>query len=329
MKHSKAKFTLAQMEKGIRAGNPVVLAKALTLVESTLLQDQRKGRKLIHRIPGKNSTVRVGITGAPGVGKSTFIEAFGKYLTSTGKKVAVLAIDPSSQKTKGSILGDKTRMQDLSKDPQAFIRPTASGTSQGGVANSTYESILLCEAAGFDVVIVETVGVGQSEVAVRGLVDFFLLLMLPGAGDDLQGIKKGIMEMADGIVITKADDDNLKRAKQAQADLKHALHLFQKGESGCVPGVVLSSALENKGISETWQMIESYQSATKANHYFQNNRNFQKLSWFHQSLTHHVLTVIQSGKLRLKVRAAEAAILNNKMLPSQAAEEIIRAFLKT
>lgn len=328
MKHSKAKLTLAEIEKGILAGNPIVLAQALTLVESTLRTDQIKGRKLINRIPRRDDTIRLGITGAPGVGKSTFIEAFGKYLTSTGKKVAVLAIDPSSQKTRGSILGDKTRMQELSKDAQAFIRPTAAGASQGGVANSTFESILMCEAAGFDVVIVETVGVGQSEVAVRGLVDFFLLLMLPGAGDDLQGIKKGIMEMADGIVITKADGDNLKRAKQAQADMNYAFHLFQTGESGWKPSVVLTSAYEYKGMTETWQMIESFKSATEKNHYFHDNRNAQKLNWFHQSLTRHLLSTIHSGKLRVKVKAAEAAILNDKTLPSQAAEEIIRAFAK-
>lgn len=330
MKPANTRLSLTQLEQGIRAGDAVILAKALTLVESTLRADQKKGQQLLMRLmPAGAGSIRIGITGIPGVGKSTFIEAFGKYLTSTGKRVAVLAIDPTSQKTRGSILGDKTRMEALSRDPLAFIRPTASGHTAGGIAAKTFESIALCEAAGFDVILVETVGVGQSEVAVRGLVDFFLLLMLPGAGDDLQGIKKGIMEMADGIVITKADGDNLKRAKQAQADLNHALHLFQTGESGWRPKVIMTSAVEKTGVAETWQMVENFLHDTRANGFFASNRNHQKLEWFRRALaqrTHE--EILSTARIRSAIKKAEERILKNEVFPGQAAEEIIQTFLK-
>ncbi|MEQ8425385.1 MAG: methylmalonyl Co-A mutase-associated GTPase MeaB, partial [Cyclobacteriaceae bacterium] len=224
---SASRLTTDAYIKGILAQDRVVLSRAITLVESQLTSDQFLAEDLIQTLlPKTGNAIRIGITGIPGVGKSTFIESFGKYLTAIGKKLAVLAIDPSSQRTKGSILGDKTRMEELSKDDNAFIRPTSAANALGGVSDRTREAILLCEAAGFDVIIVETVGVGQSEIAVRSMVDFFLLLLIGGAGDELQGIKKGIMEMADGVVITKADGDNTKRAQQAQTDYQHALHLF-------------------------------------------------------------------------------------------------------
>lgn len=277
------RLTLSDYVSGIRHGDKVVLAQAITLVESQLASDAPLAEELIEALlPLSGNSIRVGITGSPGVGKSTFIETFGKYLTAQNKKVAVLAIDPSSTKTKGSILGDKTRMDDLSKDPLAFIRPTATGNALGGVADRTREAILLCEAAGFEIIVIETVGVGQSETAVRSMVDFFLLLMLPGAGDELQGIKKGIMEMADGIVITKADGDNQKRATQAQADFQHALHLFQLPESGWSPKVLTSSAIEKKGIAETWNMIEEYKKVTYQNGFFKQNRQNQNLQWLEE-----------------------------------------------
>lgn len=234
----KQRLTTEEYANGIASGDRVILAKAISLAESSLPEDQKQSTELLARLNLKTvDTIRIGITGVPGVGKSTFIEAFGKHITSLNKKIAVLTIDPSSQLTKGSILGDKTRMDELSKNPLAFIRPSASGNTLGGTTGRTRECIILCEAAGYEVIVVETVGVGQSETGVKNLVDFFLLLMLAGAGDELQGIKKGIMEMADAMVITKADGDNVKRAKEAQADYQHALHLFSDSASGWKPEV--------------------------------------------------------------------------------------------
>jgi len=285
MKALKTKLIdVGELEQGLFEGNRIALAKAITLVESDHVDDQQKAEELIENIlPRTGNSIRIGITGVPGVGKSTFIEAFGKLLTSQGKKIAVLAVDPSSQKTKGSILGDKTRMEELSKDPQAFIRPSATRGSLGGVTNSTRESILLCEAAGFDVIIIETVGVGQSEIAVREMTDFFLLLALAGAGDELQGIKKGIMEMADGIAITKADGENIKATQQALADYRHAIHFFRSADSGWTPSVLTTSALENKGMQEVWTMIQKFESLTKGNSFFNEQRKQQEILSFHQA----------------------------------------------
>ncbi len=285
-KIERKRLSVADYRQGLRNHDTLILAQAITLVESQLANDQHLANELIQSIlPLCGQSLRIGITGVPGVGKSTFIETFGTFLTQQNKKVAVLAIDPSSGKTKGSILGDKTRMEELAKNPFAFIRPTATGTALGGVANRTREAILLCEAAGFDVVIVETVGVGQSETMVRGMVDYFLLLMLAGAGDELQGIKKGIMEMADGVVVTKADGENHKRAIQAQADLQHALHLFQLAESGWTPTVSTSSALEKKGLEETWRMMEHYKNFTDQNGFFKANRQSQNNLWLEERFT--------------------------------------------
>ena len=314
----------------IPKGNSVMLAQAITLVESNLPEDIITANKLVESLllfTGKS--VRMGITGEPGVGKSTFIETFGKHLTSLSKKIAVLAVDPSSTKTKGSILGDKTRMEELSKDAFAFIRPTATRSALGGVADRTREAILLCEAAGFEIIIIETVGVGQSETTVRNLVDFFMLLMLAGAGDELQGIKKGIMEMADGIVITKADGNNTKNANQARADFEYALHLFSESDSGWKPKVITSSALEKKGITETWSLIEQYVAFTKTSGYFEKNRTQQNLVWFHEHMNQLLQQkLVQDTDLNSKIKNFEKEIADKKILPSHAAQQIIQDFLK-
>ena len=241
---------------GVLNGNITFLSKAITLVESTNIKHQQKANEILNFcLPHANKSIRIGITGVPGVGKSTFIETFGKYLTAQGKKVAVLAVDPSSSVNKGSILGDKTRMEALVTDKNAFIRPSPSGTSLGGVAQKTRESIILCEAAGFDTIIIETVGVGQSETVVHSMVDFFLLLKLAGAGDELQGIKRGIIEMADAIVINKADGENKQNAKIAKVAFNRALHLYPLKESKWQPKVLTASALHNSGVEEIDNMI--------------------------------------------------------------------------
>ncbi len=321
---------LANFITEIPKGNKVMLAQAITLVESTLAEDIILANDVVENLlPLTGKSIRIGITGIPGVGKSTFIETFGKHITSLSKKIAVLAVDPSSAKTKGSILGDKTRMEELSKDSLAFIRPTATRTALGGVADRTREAILLCEAAGFEIVIIETVGVGQSETAVRNLVDFFLLLMLAGAGDELQGIKKGIMEMADTIVITKADGDNIKQANQAKTDYQYALHLFSESESGWKPGVITSSALEKKGITETWKLIKEYIEFTKSNRHFERNRTQQNLVWFHEQMGLLLQSqLIQDKNIGAQIKAYEKEIIDNKILPSRAAQKIIQTFLK-
>ena len=270
---------------GLLNGNKTQLSKAITLIESNASKHEQAVKKIIAAsLPKANKSTRIGITGVPGVGKSTFIESFGNYLIQQGKKVAVLAVDPSSSVSGGSILGDKTRMEELVKSEDAFIRPTASGDSLGGVARKTRESIILCEAAGFDVILIETVGVGQSETAVHSMTDFFLLLKLAGAGDELQGIKRGIIEMADAILINKADGQNEKPAKQAKAEFKRALHLYPEKESRWQPKVKLCSALHNLGIEKAWEMLTSYFELTKKNGFFEENRKQQNKYWLLQSI---------------------------------------------
>src|SRR5210317_2149797 len=240
----KKRLEASEYIEGVLKGDRVVLSRAITVIESNLSSDKRLAKEIIQAIlPHSGNSIRIGITGVPGVGKSTFIEAFGKLLIRMGHRVAILSIDPSSQRTKGSILGDKTRMEELANMPEAYIRPSASGDTLGGVANKTGETMLLCEAAGYDIILIETVGVGQSETAVHGMTDFFLLLMLSGAGDELQGIKKGIMEMADMLVIHKADGDNIKKSQMAKIQYQNALHIFPLAESGWTPVVSTASAL--------------------------------------------------------------------------------------
>lgn len=279
-KNRSKQYSADEFVSKILAGDIPFLSRAITLVESTHEAHQQKANEILERcLPYANKSIRIGITGIPGVGKSTFIESYGKYLTAKNKKVAVLAIDPSSTINKGSILGDKTRMEELVKDSNAYIRPSPSGTSLGGVAQKTKESIILCEAAGFDTVIIETVGVGQSETAVHSMVDFFLLLKISGAGDELQGIKRGIIEMADAIVINKADGDNLKNATIAKSAFNKALHLYPPKESGWRPKVAICSALHNDGIEKIDQLILDYIALTKKNNYFNFRRNQQNNYW--------------------------------------------------
>lgn len=315
--------------EGILAQNRVVLSRAITLVESTLPSDLALSQQLLDALlPYTGRSVRVGITGVPGVGKSTFIETFGQYLTTElNKKIAVLAIDPSSQLTKGSILGDKTRMETLSRNPLAYIRPSPTGGTLGGVANKTRESILLCEAAGFEVILVETVGVGQSETLVRGMVDFFLLLMLAGAGDELQGIKKGIMEMADGLAITKADGANEPLAKAAQVEYQNALHLFPRAVSGWIPEVVTSSAINGKGIGEIWRMVENYVVFTQKSGYFAELRQQQQLAWMNEYIRQSLeLSFFEQPVVKVQLSTLSHRVSSGQMLPLQAAKQLLNSF---
>jgi len=271
--------------QGILAGDRLMLSRAITLAESRLPADADLAGEVLQAVmPHTGSSLRVGITGVPGVGKSTFIEAFGTHLTALGHPLAVLAVDPTSQRSGGSILGDKTRMEHLSRDPRAYVRPSPTGRSLGGVTAGTRQAILLCEAAGFGLILVETVGVGQSETAVRDMTDFFLLLMLAGAGDELQGIKRGIVEMADAILITKADDQNGAATRRAQADYRNALHLFPPAPSGWTPEVLPCSAVTGQGLAETWDMLNRYRQTTTQNGYFARNRQAQNLSWLHATI---------------------------------------------
>ncbi len=303
----------------------MLLSRAITLVESTLPSDQDLAHRVMELVlPQAGKSVRVGITGVPGVGKSTFIEAFGNYLLEEpGRKLAVLAIDPTSQRTGGSILGDKTRMETLSANPRAYIRPSPAGKTLGGVARSTRESILLCEAAGFDVIFVETVGVGQSETAVHEMVDFFLLLMLAGAGDELQGIKKGIMEMADAIAITKADGANLPPATSAQAEYQSALHLFPVGPSKWNPQVTVCSAYEKTGLAPIWDLVQQYVQQTQANGFFQQRRQEQNLHWLKHSIRQQLEErFYQHPAIRAQWQAVADQVTQGQKSPFAAASEL-------
>lgn len=329
-KHRKKKLSVEDLTKGVLNGDKAILARAITVVESTKNEDLKKAYSLIENcLLKKSNSIRIGITGVPGVGKSTFIEIFGKTLTNLGKKVAVLAVDPTSTLSKGSILGDKTRMQELVKDPNAFIRPSPSGESLGGVARKTRESVILCEAAGFDIVLIETVGVGQSETAVHSMVDFFLLLKLAGAGDELQGIKRGIMEMADAVVINKAEGDNLKRALRAKVEFERALQLYPPKENGWIPKVSTCSSIENTGIIEIWETIKQFLDTTKDLGYFEINRQNQNKYWLLQTinelLKQHFYEV-SSVKENLEKMMQQVA--KEKISPFRAAEVLMAGYKK-
>lgn len=321
--------SLQEYTEGLLNGNRFMLSRAITLIESQRPSDKQLAIELLQGLPTitAKQSIRIGITGSPGVGKSTFIESFGQYLTSKGKKLAVLAIDPSSQKTGGSILGDKTRMEQLSRNPNAYIRPSAAGATLGGVARKTRESIQLCEVAGFDVIIVETVGVGQSEVMVKEMTDFFLLLMLAGAGDELQGIKKGIMEMTDAMAITKADGENLLNAKRARAEYKNALHLFPPNPSGWIPQVTTCSALENQGMEEVWALIEQFQEQMLAKGWLQSNRAKQRLHWMNDTIREELQRrFYQDPDIAMQLPEVTSQVRKGEMPPHAAALFLLSRF---
>lgn len=315
--------------EGVLAGDRVLLSRAITLIESTLEEDQRLAEMVMEKIiPHSGRSIRVGITGVPGVGKSTFIESFGKKILDKGHKVAVLAIDPSSQKSHGSILGDKTRMEGLSSDKRAYIRPSPAGETLGGVTARTREAMLLCEAAGFDVILIETVGVGQSEIAVKGMVDFFLLLMLSGAGDELQGIKKGIIEMCDAMVINKADGDNLEPAKRAKREYANALHLFPIRENGWYPKVEICSSIELTGLSEIWDMIQDYREKMISNGFFAKNRSDQNENWLYE----HIMYLLKTGfynnpEIKKKIAESIPDIKSGTISPIATARSLIQMYV--
>ncbi|NOX45859.1 MAG: methylmalonyl Co-A mutase-associated GTPase MeaB [Chlorobi bacterium] len=313
---------------GIKKGNRTILSKAITLIESSLPKHQELAREIVEKcLLFSGNSIRVGITGVPGVGKSTFIEALGKQLTSDGHKLAVLAIDPSSQRTKGSILGDKTRMADLAVDKNAFIRPSPSAGTLGGVARKTKEIIVLCEAAGFDVVFIETVGVGQSETAVHSMVDFFLLLMLAGAGDELQGIKRGIMEMADAIIINKADGDNIKKAELAKREYENALHLFPASSSGWVPKAGTCSALSKDGVAGVWEIINEYGEFTKRNGFFSKKRQGQEIKIMFETIKESLDDSFKNNPaVTAQLPVLKEKVLNGNMSSYKAARELLDVY---
>ncbi len=311
---------------GVLKCNITILSKAVTLIESSNLKHQGIAQEIIAGcLPFSGNSIRIGITGVPGVGKSTFIEALGKYITGKGDKLAVLAIDPSSERSKGSILGDKTRMEELSGDKNAYIRPSPSAGSLGGVARKTRETIILCEAAGFNHIFIETVGVGQSETAVHSMTDFFLLLKLAGAGDELQGIKRGIMEMADVIAINKADGKNLESAMIAKAQFNNAIHLFPKKESGWDPKVLTCSAVNKEGITEIWNEIENYKLLTINNGFFNIKRNRQSIFWMHETINDSLKrNFYDNPKIQNKINEMEEYVLSEKISPFMAAGELLK-----
>jgi LAO/AO transport system kinase len=318
-KLKKRKFTSEEIANELIQGDTTQLSRAITLIESNLDEHNQQAQEILKIcLPHAGNSIRIGITGVPGVGKSTFIESFGKHLTLKGLKVAVLAIDPSSERTKGSILGDKTRMEKLANDKNAFIRPSPSAGSLGGVARKTRETVFLCEAAGFDVIVIETVGVGQSETAVHSMVDFFLLLMLSGAGDELQGIKRGIMEMADLIAITKADGANIHKANIAKLEYLNALHLFPPTESKWKPDVVTCSAVEEIGVNCIWEKLSAYRSLTMENGFFENRRKHQNQYWMFETINEK----LKSNFYNHKLIAGEIEDYTNKVL-----EKKISSFL--
>lgn len=309
-------------------GDKTALSRAITLIESTRRQDIEAAHTIIETcLPHANKSIRIGITGVPGVGKSTFIEVFGKFLTAREKKVAVLAVDPSSSVSKGSILGDKTRMEMLTRDNHAFIRPSPSGDTLGGVARKTRETIILCEACGFDTIIIETVGVGQSEMVVHSMVDFFLLLKLAGAGDELQGIKRGIMEAADAVVIHKADGENLKASRRARTDFMRALHLYPPKKNGWTPKVLTASAVENKGIEEIWEVITSYVHANTTSGFLNQQRVQQNKYWLLQTIEERLKAdFYQHTSVDITLKKLLTAVENNEISPFAAAQKLFSVY---
>lgn len=327
----KKMLTVDQYVDGILAGDRTILSKAVTLVESSKKEHYEMAQQIIERcLPHSGKSIRIGITGVPGVGKSSTIETLGKHVTNQGHKLAVLAIDPSSERSKGSILGDKTRMEELSTNVNAYIRPSPSAGSLGGVARKTRETIILCEAAGYDVIFIETVGVGQSETVVHSMVDFFLLLMLSGAGDELQGIKRGIMEMADTITINKADGDNIERAELARVQYMNALHLFPPTASGWTPQVLTSSAYKGTGIAEVWKTISNYLSHTNQNGYFQERRREQAKYWMYETINEQLRSSFyQNEVVKNIIDDKELQVLNDELSSFIAAKQLLDIYYQS
>lgn len=321
----KSEFDIDALCDSLLNGNITALSKAITLIESTKSEHRPLAHQLLQQcLPYSNDSTRIGITGVPGVGKSTFIESLGSLMVSETNKIAVLAVDPSSSVSKGSVLGDKTRMQQLANHPDVYIRPSAAGSTLGGVARKTRETILLCEAFGFNTIIVETVGVGQSETVVHSMVDFFLVLKLSGAGDELQGIKRGIIELADSIVINKADGDNLQRAKIAKTDFSRALKLYPAKENGWKPKVLLTSATENKGMLEVRDLIDQYIKTSKENLSFEQKRQEQNKFWLFQSIEEHLKeNFYQKSEIQEALQQQLKAIEEHKITPFAAAQYLI------
>ena len=330
-KPKRRQLSVGDYVEGIVKGDITVLSRAVTLVESVKPEHQVLAQEVLEKcLPYTGNSVRVGISGVPGAGKSTSIDVFGLHvLQEYGGKLAVLAIDPSSERSKGSILGDKTRMEKLSVHPDSFIRPSPTAGSLGGVARKTRETILLCEAAGFDKIFVETVGVGQSETAVHSMVDFFLLIQLAGTGDELQGIKRGIMEMADGIVINKADGNNIEKAKLAATHFRNALHLFPAPESGWTPQVLTYSGFYGIGIKEIWNMIYKYIAFVKANGYFLRRRNEQSKYWMYETIDEHLRDSFYQDEVISRMLAeAEAEVLSGKVTSFSAARRLLDVYFR-
>lgn len=330
IKKQKRALSIEDYIEGILSGNINILSRAITLIESTLSEHHILAQQIIEKcLPHSGKSIRIGITGVPGAGKSTFIEALGSEIVNKGNKLAVLAIDPSSERTGGSILGDKTRMEYLSVHPNAFIRPSPSAGSLGGVARKTRETVILCEAAGFNTIFIETVGVGQSEVSVHSMVDFFLLLMLAGAGDELQGIKRGIMEMSDAIAITKADGTNIIKSNLAKLQYQNALHLFPTTESGWIPKVLTCSSLEKTGISDIWDLINEYMVHTTQNDFFNKNRNKQSLYWMFETINASIKeSFYLDYSVKNNIKKVEEDVLNNKISSFKAASILLDLYLK-
>jgi LAO/AO transport system kinase len=326
--HRRSSISPRDYVSGVLAGDRGVLARAITLVESTSPLHEAQAQDVLQQLlPHTGRAQRIGITGVPGVGKSTFIERFGCYLVEQGRKLAVLTIDPSSKRSGGSILGDKTRMEKLSREPNAFIRPSPAGDSLGGVARRTRETLLLCEAAGFDTVLVETVGVGQSEIALRSMVDFFLLLLLPGAGDELQGIKKGIVEMADAVLINKADGDNRLRAEQARAEQQNAVHCLQSATPGWTTEVALCSGLTGEGIPEAWQLIQKFYRQLEATNFIGKRRQQQSLEWLSALVQDELLRrFYHDPRVKERLAGLQQQLLAGTTTAVLAARELLKTF---
>ena len=325
VRRKRRQMTTDEYVDGILNGNITILAQAITLIESNNPQHYAQAQEIIERcLPHSGKSVRIGITGVPGAGKSSFIEAVGNMVTSYKHKLAVLAIDPSSERSGGSILGDKTRMERICHNPDIFVRPSPSAGSLGGVARKTRETIVLCEAAGFDVIFIETVGVGQSETAVHSMVDMFMMLQISGAGDELQGIKRGIMEMADMMVITKADGENVTKAELAKAQYQGALHLFPLADSGWRPQVYTCSSHEGTGLEEVWQGVEQYLQHIELNGYFTSNRNRQNKYWMYETINETLKSSFYNNpEIEARMADVEQRVLDAKLSSFIAAKELL------